>query len=45
MFLLIFLVLLFTNYIIVADMEEKYKIGYGVGLFLITALALLMKFL
>lgn len=45
MFMIIFLAILFTNYVLVADLEEKYKIGYTVGLILIVGLILLSKFL
>ena len=43
MFLLVFLIILFSNYIIVADMDEKYKISYAVVIIAIVALIALMK--
>lgn len=45
MFMVIFLAILFTNYVLVADLDEKYKVGYTVGLILLVALILLLKFL
>lgn len=45
MFLLVFLAILFTNYIVVADMDEKYKTGYLVVIVVLVALIALLKLL
>ncbi len=45
MFFIIFLFLVFTSYIIAADMDSKYKIGYGVVTTLILTLIVLSKVL
>ena len=37
MFMVIFLAILFTNYVLVADLDEKYKIGYTTDKLLLCA--------
>lgn len=45
MFLLFFFILVLTNYIIVADMQDKYKVGYAIALILIVGLSILFHFI
>lgn len=41
MFVLVFLALILSNYIVVADLPETYKIGYFIGLVLLIGIIVL----